>query len=104
MRFPNAEMSESMHDNVLPLVTVRGTVVVWARDYREPVRADTMTRFVFDARIAPVAKYRCFVCQVFQSGRASEHAAVGPKRYRRSPMRSAKHLKHKTQYPPRQTG
>jgi hypothetical protein len=63
-----------------------------------------MTRLVFHPQIAPVAKHRYFVFQVFQSGLASEHAAVAHKRYRQSPMLSAKHLKHETQYRGAQTG
>src|SRR5260370_33899053 len=37
----------------------------------------TMTRLVVDTPIASAAQHRCFVFQVFWSGLASVHAAVG---------------------------
>src|SRR5260370_37198148 len=37
----------------------------------------TMTLLVVDTPIASAAKHRCFVFQVFRSGLASVHAAVG---------------------------
>ena len=56
-------------------------------------------RLVLDPPIASVAKYRCFVFQVFQGGLASELAAVVPVGYGRSPMRLVKHSSHEAQCP-----